>query len=232
MSETGVDKDISAVPPVAPVETVVRELHGVRRADDYAWLADKDSDRTQAHLAAERAYYDAATSHLSPLRHQLFSEMSDRTLAADESVSWVRGAYVYLTRTVEGREYTQLLRRSAEDRAADAAFDVILDENELAEGHDYCSIGFCEPSPDGRLLAYAVDLVGDEVYQLRFRDLDSGQDQVDVVDQVHYLGGAWSADSASFFYAVPDDAWRSHQVRRHVLGTPSTVDVRGLRGRR
>ena len=34
-----------------------------------------------------------------------------------------------------------------------------------------------------------------------------------------YYGGAWSADSPSFFYTVHDEAYRPHQVWRHRLGT-------------
>ena len=227
MNDAGVNADEvqSLHPPVAPVETTVHELHGVRRIDDYDWLRDKDSRRTKEYLAAERAYYDASTSHLRPLRRQLFSEMTGRTLPADESVSWARGGYVYSTRTVEGREYTQLLRTRAEDLAAGATPTVILDENELADGHDYCRVGVCEPSPDGRLLAYAVDVAGDEVYVLRFRDLETGQDLPDVVEHVHSMGAAWSADSSHFFYTVPDAAWRSHRVVRHELGRASVDDV-------
>ena len=232
MSDAGVDEVVPVHPPVAPVETTVHELHGVRRVDDYGWLRDKDSARTRAYLKEERAFYDASTAHLVPLRHELFAEMSARTLPADESVSWAHGGYVYSTRTVEGREYTQLLRRSAEDLAVGDAATVILDVNELADGHDYCRVGICEPSPDGRLLAYAVDLTGDEVYTLRFRDLETGRDLPDVVDRAHSMGGAWSADATHFFYAVPDAAWRSHRVLRHELGTAGGRGRRRLRGHR
>lgn len=209
---------VVAVPPVAPVDGTVHVLHGVRRQDDYAWLRDLADPRTSAYLAAERAYYDTSTSHLQSLQHQIFAEMAQRVLPADRSVSWTRGRHVYCTETVEGREYTQLLRTTA--GASAPAPRVVLDENELAEGHGYCSVAICEPSPDGRLLAYAVDLAGDEVYVLRFRDLETGVELPDVVEGVHYLGGAWSADSGSFYYTVPDAAWRSSEVRRHRLGTP------------
>ncbi len=37
-------------------------------------------------------------------------------------------------------------------------------------------------------------------------------------------GGAWSADSAYFFYLVHDELWRQHQVWRHRLGTPASAD--------
>ena len=67
-------------------------------------------------------------------------------------------------------------------------------------------------------------MVGDEVYRLRFRDLDSGRDLDDEVPRSYY-GGAWSADSQVFFYTVHDTAYRPFQVWRHRLGTPVADDV-------
>ena len=40
-----------------------------------------------------------------------------------------------------------------------------------------------------------------------------------------YYGGAWSADSAHFFYTVHDDMYRPHQVWRHRLGTAGRDDA-------
>jgi oligopeptidase B len=87
--------------------------------------------------------------------------------------------------------------------------------------------GVCLVSPDERVLAYSVDVTGNEVFALRFRELeaaDEPRDLVDVVDRSYY-GGAWSADSATFFYTVHDAAYRPHQVWRHRLGTSATEDV-------
>ncbi len=209
-------------PPVAARHEVVRDLHGVRRVDAYDWLSDRSSPATTEYLEAERAFYETSTEHLQPLRTELFREMRRRVVPTDESVSWRRGGYVYSTRTVEGRDYTQLLRRQG-GTTADSAPIVLLDENDLAGSSDYCATGLVEPSPDGRLLAYSVDLTGDEVYRLRFRDLGSGADLADEVPHTYY-GGAWSADSASFFYTVHDDAFRPYQVWRHVLGTAAADD--------
>ena len=212
-------------PPVAARHEVVRDLHGVRRVDAYDWLSDRTSAATSEYLEAERAFYETSTGHLQPLRTELFREMRRRVVPTDESVSWRRGGYVYSTRTVEGRDYTQLLRREG-GLTADSAPIVLLDENDLAGSSDYCATGLVEPSPDGRLLAYSVDLTGDEVYRLRFRDLGSGAAGVDLADEIPhtYYGGAWSADSASFFYTVHDDAFRPYQVWRHVLGTAAADD--------
>ena len=75
-------------------------------------------------------------------------------------------------------------------------------------------------SPDGSRLAYSVDLTGDEVYELRFRDIVSGEDLEDTVTHTYY-GGAWSADGSTFFYVVHDEVFRPYQVWRHGVGTSS-----------
>jgi oligopeptidase B len=175
-----------------------------------------------AYLTAERAFYDSGTAHLASLRDELFAEMRRRVLPTDESVSWRRGPYAYSTRTMEGRDYTQLLRREW-SAAADDAPAVVLDENDLAEGSDYFATGLVEPSPDGSLIAYSVDVTGDEVFTLRFRDVLAGLDLPDTLPRTYY-GGAWSADSSTFFYTIHDDAYRPYQVWRHVVGTPAETD--------
>lgn len=210
---------VPARPPIAPVGPTVHELHGVRRVDDYAGLRDIAKDETLAFLAAERAYYDARVEHTGPLRQQLFGSMSRLIAPADESARWMHGGFVYYTRTVPGKEYTQYLRESAGNPSA----QVLLDENELADGADYFSLGVREVSPDSGLLAYSYDRTGDEVYELAFRDLATGTDRPDRIARSYY-GGAWSADSGSFFYTVHDEAYRPYQVWRHRLGTAAAAD--------
>ena len=94
----------------------------------------------------------------------------------------------------------------------------------LAEGHDYFALGGFDISPDHRLLAYSIDFNGGERYTLRFRDLDTGADLADVVDDVTY-GLAWADDARTCFYVRPDDAMRPYEVWRHTLGTAARDDV-------
>ncbi|HTW07926.1 MAG TPA: S9 family peptidase [Acidimicrobiales bacterium] len=100
---------------------------------------------------------------------------------------------------------------------------VILDENELAGDSDYFALGIFDVRPDQEVLAYATDYDGSERYKLRFRDLGSGDDLVDVVDDVDY-GSAWSTSGKSIYYVRPDKAKRPWQVWRHLLGTPAARD--------
>jgi oligopeptidase B len=101
---------------------------------------------------------------------------------------------------------------------------LLLDANTLVGGSAYVDLGACLVSPDERVLAYSVDTTGEEAFELRFRDLDAGSDLPDRIPRSYY-GGAWSADSRSYFYTVHDAANRPCQVRRHDLGRPAEEDV-------
>jgi oligopeptidase B len=230
-------------PPVAAQRPVVHREHGVERVDPYAWLGDAESPGVMTHLAAERAWYDAAVAHLDSLTAELRTEMVRRLPATERSPQWNRRRYSYYTETPSGRDYPRILRTirhdsvstatiSARESASDDDFrteagpspETLLDVNALAEGHDYCELGVTLVSPDETVLAYSVDHDGDEVYALRFRDLATGEDLSEEVPRSYY-GGAWSADSQWFFYSVHDEAYRAYQVRRHRLGTPVSEDV-------
>ncbi|HYJ67056.1 MAG TPA: prolyl oligopeptidase family serine peptidase [Nocardioidaceae bacterium] len=226
-------------PPQPPRHPVTHSQHGVERTDPYAGLRDVDSDPVRAHLAAERAFYDNSTRHLRPLVRTLVAEMSSRVPPTDSSFSWSYVRYTYYNRTPEGREFAQLLRDSRRDpssrrpnprivspNAADlvGSEQLLLDLNELAGASSYIDLGLTRISPDERLLAYSVDTSGDEVFELRFRDLDTGHDLPDRIPRTYY-GGAWSADSRHFFYTVHDEAHRPWQVWRHELGTDVAADA-------
>ena len=105
---------------------------------------------------------------------------------------------------------------------------MLLDENLLLDdpacGGGYVALGVREVSPDGRLLAYSADFDGDEVYQLRIRDLAIGTDRPERIERSYY-GLAWSADSRSVFYTVTDSIYRPYQVWRHDVDTDPDDDV-------
>ena len=200
--------------------------HGDERSDDWYWLRDRDDPEVIAYLEAENAYADAMLAPLLPLRDRIFEEIKARVQETDESAPVADGAWEYTSRTQEGSQYAIHCRRPRGETPAGA--QVVLDENLLALGHDYFSLGGFEVTPDNAVLAYSVDFTGGERYTLRFRDLASGADLADVVDDVTY-GLAWANDARTCFYVRPDDAMRPHEIWRHVLGTPAYDDVLVLR---
>ncbi|GAB3825313.1 S9 family peptidase [Kribbella italica] len=210
-------------PPVAAKKPVERTHHGDVFVDDYEWLRDKTNDEVLDHLRAENSYTEARTAHLESLREAIFGEISARTLQTDLSVPSRLGGYWYYTRTVEGQQYAISCRVPADGDqppATDGEIpgeEVMLDGNVLAGDSEFFSLGTVDVSPDGNLLAYSVDLKGDERFTLRIKDLRTGELLPDELPEVHY-GSAWSADGSTIFYTKVDDAWRPFQVWRHALG--------------
>ena len=218
---TGETAGTGSRPPAAPRRT---PGGGGPDADPFAWMRDRDRPEMLDYLAAERAYYDEQTATQHGLREELFAEMAVRLAPAEESVRWRQGGFWYFTRTVAGRQLEQFCR--ATDR--DGPGGILLDENQLLEDPactgSYAELGVREVSPDGRYLAYSVDFAGDEVYQLRVRDLATGADLAERIERTYY-GLAWAADSRALLYVVTDTAYRPHEVWRHELGTAPERDT-------
>jgi oligopeptidase B len=229
-------------PPVARREPLVRREHGVERPDPYAWLHDDEAPEVLAYLSQERSWYDAATAHLHSLVETLRTEMGSRLPAEDVSPAWRRARFSYYTRYAVGSDHLELWREvipsatpqsveSPPDRVDDDEMrtrasgpEVVLDVTPLAADTGYADLGLTLVSPDERRLAWSVDTTGDEVFTLRFRDLETGRDLEEVVARSYY-GGAWSADSTTFFYTVPDEVYRPCEVWRHRVGTSTADDV-------
>ena len=217
---------MAATPPNAPRHPVVLSLHGDERIDDWHWLRERDNPDVIAYLEAENAYADALLAPYDALRDRIFDEIRGRIQETDESAPVPNGPWEYTTRTVEGLQYGVHCRRPRGAHSDAAA--VLIDENALANGHEYFALGGFEVSPDHNVLAYSTDVTGGERYTLRFRDLVSGALLPDIVEDVYY-GLAWADDSRTCFYVRPDDSMRPHEVWRHTLGTPADDDVLVLR---
>jgi oligopeptidase B len=209
---------------MAPRRPYVHRRHGIDRPDDYAWMRDRTDPELLSYLAAERGFYDVSVADLAHVREALFAEMAARLPATESSAPWRKGDHLYFTRRRADRQFGEFCRRSV--AAEPDEVQVLLDVDEIAGTSSHIKLGVRAVSPDGRLLAYSVDCAGDEVYELRFRDLVSGDDLPDAIAGV-YEGGVWAADSATFFYLVPDALWRPYQIKRHTLGDPASVAAGG-----
>ncbi len=156
-------------------------MHGDERSDDWYWLRERDDPQVLAYLEAENAYTQAMTRHLEPLRERLFEEFKARIQETDESPPVLHGGHWYYSRTVEGLEYAIHCRRTGH---LDAPEQVLLDENAMAEGHDYFDLRALEPSPDHSVIAYGVNFDGSDNTDIAFRDVLRHEDLPDVIPSV------------------------------------------------
>jgi oligopeptidase B len=100
---------------------------------------------------------------------------------------------------------------------------ILLDGNQLAEGHAYFSIGATDITDDGRWLAYSTDTKGFRQYTLRIKDLATGET---LPFEVERAGSAvWAADNRTLFYTVEDEEQkRQFQLWRHTCGAQASED--------
>ncbi|MEK9723226.1 MAG: S9 family peptidase, partial [Rhodospirillaceae bacterium] len=217
-------------PPTAEKRPQSATWHGRTLVDDYAWLRDDDWQQVmrdpgvlradiRAYLEAENAYARAVLDPLSEAVEALFAEMKARIKEDDSSVPMADGPWAYYRRFRRGGQHPVLCRHPRDGGAE----QVLFDGDAAAEGQAYFKLGAFDHSPDHRLAAYAVDLNGSEIYTVRFRDLASGRDLPDVIENANG-GMAWAADGKTVLYTVLDDNHRPHAVRRHVLGADPADD--------
>jgi oligopeptidase B len=205
-------------PPLAPRRPTVVDRG---RVDDWYWLRGRTDPETVAHLEAENAFTAGATAHTEELRGRLYEEIVARIEETDASAPVPWDGHWYYHRTVAGLQYPIHCRRTG---SLDAPEQVLLDENRLAEGHAYLSVGSMAVTHDHRLLAYVFGGDAGEVHVVRVRDLETGDDLPDVIERAYY-GLAWASDGRTLLYTRPDEAMRPWQLWRHRLGTPPTEDV-------
>ncbi|MDE0497713.1 MAG: S9 family peptidase [Acidimicrobiaceae bacterium] len=218
------------LPPTAPERTHVRRIHDTETADPWHWLRDRDDPAVRDYLEAENAYTEAATAHLAELREAIFGEIKLRTKETHQSLPAPKDDWEYRARTVEGLQYVVHVRRPRGGTDDDEV--VLLDENELAEGHEYFAVGDLAVSGDHRLLAYTFDTDGDEKYALTVFDIESGEvlDGHDTPNPGSGLaelsyGLVWANDNRTLFAVRTDPAQRPDRVIRHVVGSDPARDV-------
>ena len=215
------------IAPIARKHHTEQQLHGITLTDDYAWLRQKDDPAVTEYLDAENAYAEANLAPLASLREDLYREMLSHIQQTDVSVPYFDDGYWYHTRTQEGLQYAILCRRpgTAAERPSDSTpEEIVLDGNQLAEGHAFFAIGDVSIPDDGRWVAYTTDTTGFRQYTLRIKDMTTGETLPGVVERVGSV--VWAADNRTLFYTVEDEVQkRQYQLWRHTLGTPHAQDV-------
>ncbi len=216
-----------AAPPVARPQHTETKIHGFTLADDYAWLRERESPEVIAYLEAENNYCAAVMEPTVALQKTLYEEMVSHIKETDVSVPFHDGGFWYYSRTEQGAQYPIYCRKKGSSDAApgdEAAEEVVLDVNKLAEGESYMAVSAFTVSDDGNLLAYSIDNKGFRQYTLQVKDLRTGEILAERVERTGSV--VWAADNRTLFYTVEDEEQkRQYQLYRHVLGSAHSEDT-------
>jgi oligopeptidase B len=216
-----------AATPVAEKKAHWRSVHGDKVLDNYYWMYDyfgKGPDSTKAvdYLKAENTYLETAMSGTTKIQADLFQEMKARIKEKDESLPIFKNGYYYYTRTEEGKQYYKYCRKKG---SLDAAEEVLLDIDKMAEGHAYYAASGFAISENNKLLAFGVDEVSRRQYTIYIKNLETGKILKDAV--VNTQGDpCWANDNKTFFYTFKNPVTLlSEKIKRHTLGASKDVIV-------
>lgn len=205
-------------PPVAKKEPKILKIHGYEITDNYAWMRDRSDKKDPAiiaYLNAENAYADSIMNKHKGLIDTLYDEMMGRIKQTDTSVPYKNGKHWYFSKTEDGKQYPTFLRSKTSDGKDP---EVLLDQNAMAEGHEYFAVRNVEPSDDGHLLAFSTDTTGYRQYTLQIKDLRTGKLLSNTIERVSSV--EWSNDGKYLFYGQEDaETKRNDKIFRHELAT-------------
>ncbi|MEX0720943.1 MAG: S9 family peptidase [Balneolaceae bacterium] len=222
----------SLVAPTTEKQDSVLTIHDDTRIDPYFWMRLTDEQKSASnpdpqtqkvldYLNSENEYTNLVMKDTEQLQEKLFDEIVGRIKQTDESLPYFKNGYWYYTRYEEGKEYPIHSRKK---ESLDADEEVLLDVNELAEGHEYYSASGLQVSPDNKILAFGEDTLSRRVYHIRFKDLESGEFLGDKLDNTTG-SGAWANDNQTFFYTTKNKvSLLSEKIWRHTLGAESGED--------
>ena len=217
-------------PPNAITKPHELAMHGDTRIDNYYWMRltddqknakalDSQTQEVVDYISQENKYTQSSLSHTKKLQNTIFEEMVSRIKKDDESVPYLKNGYYYYSRFEKDLEYRIHCRKKG---SLDAEEEIILDENALAEGYDYFSIGGMSISPDNKWLAFGVDTVSRRVYEVRFKNLKKGDILATSIE--NSTGSvAWANDSQTVFYTSKNETTLlGEKIWRHKLGTENS----------
>jgi oligopeptidase B len=216
------NKGTNMKPPVAKLVPQRLEKHSHVRTDNYFWLRDRNNPEVTAYLKAENEYTVAVMAHAKQVEDKVLDEFKGRIKQTDISVPYLRDGYYYYARTEEGKDYPIYCRKKG---ALDAPEQIVVDANQEAAGHKFCSVHRPVISSESDIAAYPVDTVGRRFYTIRFKNLTTGKVLKDAIPNVTE-NAAWANDNKTLFYVKQHPSTlRAYQVYRHVLGTGASADV-------
>lgn len=219
-------------PPLAEKKDCVLTIHDNTRIDQYFWMRltdeqknaetpDTQTQKVLDYLNAENAYTDTVMFSTEALQEKLYDEIVGRIKKDDESVPYFKNGYWYYSKYAKGLEYPIYCRKK---ESLESTEQVILNVNNLAEGHNYYSVGSMSISPDNKLLAYGEDTVSRRIYTIRFLNLETGELLYDKIENTTG-GGAWANDNKTFFYTTKNKiSLLADKIWRHKLGNKSQLD--------
>ena len=210
-----------------------KKYHDILLKDEYAWVdqpnilevlkdANKLDPEVKDYISANNKITEEYFGDTKELQKSLFTEIKSKIKLDDTSLKYKDKKYYYWTKTEAKGNYGKRIRQLIDgSKPEEIYFDGDLEKKNY--GSEYFGVGSVSTSHCDNYMAYSLDLQGSEYYTIYLRDLRSGKNENDTIENTS--GGiTWSLDSKSFFYSKLDKFHRPRQIFKHVLGTSIKAD--------
>ena len=205
-----------------------KKYHNILLKDEYSWVdqpnilevlkdANKLNPEVKDYISDNNKITEEYFSDAKELQKSLFNEIKSKIKLDDTSLKYKDKKYYYWTKTEAKGNYGKRIRKLIDNsKSEEIYFDG--DAEKKKYGSDYFGVGSVSISHCDNFMAYSLDLKGSEYYTIYLRDLRTGKNESDIIENTS--GGiTWSLDSKSFFYSKLDKFHRPRQIFKHVLGT-------------
>ncbi len=209
-------------------EPVIENYHGTDVADPYRWLENSDADEVKNWVDEQ----NVVTRHFLatyPEREKVKEKLMKSWNYPKYSVPQKEGDYYYFHKN-NGLQNQAVFYRTMELESEE--LEVIINPNTLNE-EGTAAITNLAFTKDGNRLAYGISLNGSDWQEIRVRDLQTGEDETDVVKWCKFSSIAWNEEGSGFYYnrfpepgtVNPEDESNYNRVYWHTVGTTQTEDI-------
>ncbi len=197
------------------------EIHNHKRIDNYYWLNEKENPEVIKYLNQENDYCNSRMGDTKELQNNLFDEMKGRIKQNDSSVPFRDNGSYYYNRFEEGKEYAFNCRKK---ETLEAPEEVLFDQNQMAEGTSYFSLGGYSVSPNNKIVGFGVDIISRRQYNLRFKNIETKELYPETIPNTDG-SCVWANDNKTVFYTLKDETLREYKIMRHILGNDVSKDA-------
>ena len=210
-----------------------KKYHDLTLSDEYAWVdqpnilevlkdANKLDSEVKDYISSNNKITEEYFGDVKELQKSLFSEIKSKIKLDDTSLKYKDKKYYYWSKTEAKGNYGKRIRQLIDDsKPEEVYFDGDFEKKNY--GSEYFGVGSVITSHCDNYMAYSLDLKGSEYYTIYLRDLRTGKNEYDTIENTS--GGiTWSLDSKSFFYSRLDKFHRPRQIFKHILGTSVNED--------
>lgn len=216
----------------------VDELHGTEVEDPYRWLEDPYSPEVQRWVERQnkcsKKYIDGLGEDLEKFK----TKMTELFTYDKYGCPTKYGDWIFFLKK-EGLQNQFVFYKQKDEDGAQP--EVLLDVNTLREDGT-AALKTYAFTKDGTKMAYGVSFSGSDWFEIKVKDVATGQDLGDRLEHCKFSGVAWAPGGAGFFYAryppppaaatkgredgagTEVDAATQQKLYYHRLGTPQEQD--------